>query len=77
MNVKNLINWHILNHHIFIWKNTNLEFKIMKIDHKMYQKYSFYIGHYIFEIGKFKYGTNNKSVRTNRKQSKSCCGWKI
>jgi hypothetical protein len=33
----------------------------------MYKKYSLYIGKFIFEIGQFKYGTNNKSISTNHK----------
>ena len=33
----------------------------------MYKKYSLYVGKFIFEIGKFNYGTNRKSISTARK----------
>jgi hypothetical protein len=60
----NLKHHYILNHHIIIWWNTHAEFKLIKIDNRMYKKYSLYVGRFIFEIGKLKYGTNNKSVST-------------
>jgi hypothetical protein len=30
----------------------------------MYKKYSLYVGKFIFEIGRFNYGTNRKSIST-------------
>jgi len=53
--------------HFLIWKNPRCEFKYTKIDNKMYKKYSLYIGHHIYEIGKTKYGTNRKSLSTTIK----------
>ena len=41
-----------------------MEFKLLKINNRMYKKYSLYVGRFIFEIGKLKYGTNNKSIST-------------
>lgn len=67
MNIKSLLHKTIFDYHLLIWLNTYSEFKYMKIDNKMYQKYSLYIGRFIFEIGKLKYGTNNKSVHTIKK----------
>jgi hypothetical protein len=63
----NLKHGYILNHHVTIWWNTHAEFKLIKIDNRMYKKYSLYVGRFIFEIGKLKYGTNNKSVSTINK----------
>ena len=65
MNIINLKHRNFFNHHIFIWWNTQSEFKLIKIDNRMYKKYSLYFGRFIFEIGKFKYGTNNKPLSTN------------
>lgn len=64
MNIKSLLHKNIFSYHVLIWWNTHSEFKYMKIDNKMYKKHSLYIGRFIFEIGKLKYGTNNKSVPT-------------
>lgn len=64
MNIINFTNNSIFGYHILIWWNTHFEFKLIKVDHKMYKKYSLYLGKVILEIGRFKYGTNNKSVRT-------------
>jgi hypothetical protein len=58
----NLKHRYILGHHVLIWWNTHSEFKCIKVNTRMYKKYSIYIGRFIFEIGKLKYGTNNKSV---------------
>jgi hypothetical protein len=63
----NLKHRDIFGYHVLIWWNTHSEFKLLKIDNKMYKKYSLYIGKFIFEIGKFKYGTNNKPVSTANK----------
>jgi hypothetical protein len=60
----NLKHCDILGYHILMWWNTHWEFKLIKINNRMYQKYSLYVGRFIFEIGKLKYGTNNKSVPT-------------
>lgn len=60
----NLKHLDIFGYHILIWWNTHFEFKVIKIDNRMYKKYSLYVGRFIFEIGKLKYGTNNKSVPT-------------
>jgi hypothetical protein len=60
----NLKHRDIFGHHVLIWWNTQSEFKLIKIDNRMYKKYSLYVGRFIFEIGKLKYGANNKSVRT-------------
>jgi hypothetical protein len=62
MTIINLKHRYILGYHILIWWSDHLEFKLLKIDNRMYKKYSIYIGRFIFEIGKLKYGTNNKSV---------------
>lgn len=67
MKIINLKHKNIFGYHILIWWNTHSEFKLLKIDNKMYKKYSLYIGKFIFEIGKLKYGTNNKSVYTVKK----------
>lgn len=64
MTIINLKYFNIFRYHILIWWNTNSEFKCIKVNNRMYQKYSLYIGKFIFEIGRFKYGTNNKSVPT-------------
>jgi hypothetical protein len=63
----NLKHRDIFGYHILIWWNTRSEFKLLKINNRMYRKYSLYIGKFIFEIGKLKYGTNNKSISTNSK----------
>ena len=63
----NLKHRNFFNHHVLMWWNTQYEFKLIKINNRMYKKYSLYIGRFIFEIGKFKYGTNNKSVSTVNK----------
>ena len=63
----NLKHRNIFGYHVLVWLNTQSEFKLIKIDNRMYKKYSLYIGRFIFEIGKFKYGTNNKSVSANNK----------
>jgi hypothetical protein len=65
--IVNLKHIDIFNYHILVWWNIQSEFKLIKINNRMYQKYSLYIGRFIIEIGKFKYGTNNKSVSTNTK----------
>jgi hypothetical protein len=67
MKIVNIKTWVLSDYHIIIWKNTTPEFKLVKIDNRMYKKYSLYLGEYIYEIGKLKYGTNNKSVRTIKK----------
>jgi hypothetical protein len=67
MTIINLKHRNIFDYHILVWWNTCFEFKLIKVDNRMYKKYSFYIGRFIFEIGKLKYGTNNKSVRTVKK----------
>ena len=72
MKIVNIKTWSIFDYHIILWKNTVLEFKFVKIDNRMYKKYSLYLGMYIYEIGKVKYGTNNKFVSTNNKQFKKC-----
>lgn len=64
MNIVNLKRIEIFGYHFLIWKNIKSEFKLLKIDNRMYKKYSFFIGRFIFEIGKLKYGTNNKSIST-------------
>lgn len=67
MKIINLINRNIFDYNFLIWWNTYFEFKLVKVNHKMYKKYSLYLGKIIFEIGKFKYGTNNKSISTTIK----------
>lgn len=67
MKIINLKHQNIFEYHILIWKNEQSEFKLLKIDNRMYKKYSLYIGKFIFEIGKLKYGTNNKPLRTIKK----------
>jgi hypothetical protein len=64
MNIINLKHKNFLSHHIIVWWNTHTEFKLIKIDNRMYKKYSLYLGKFILEIGKFKYGANNKSIST-------------
>jgi len=64
MNIINLKHRNVFGYNFLVWWNTHSEFKILKIDNKMYKKYSLYIGKFIFEIGKLKYGTNNKSIST-------------
>jgi hypothetical protein len=63
----NLKHFNIFDYHVLLWRNTRSEFKLLKINNRMYKKYSLYIGRFIFEIGKFKYGTNNKPVSTVNK----------
>ena len=67
MNIINLKHRNIFGYNVLIWWNTHPEFKLLKIDNRMYKKYSLYIGRFIFEVGRLKYGTNNKSVRTVKK----------
>ena len=67
MNIINLKHQTVFGCHVLLWRNTRSEFKLLKIDNRMYKKYSLYIGRFIFEIGKLKYGTNNKSIRTIKK----------
>jgi hypothetical protein len=67
MNIINLKHFDLFNYHILLWWNSCFEFKCIKVDTKMYKKYSLYIGKLICEVGQFKYGTNNKSVRTINK----------
>lgn len=67
MNIINLKHLNIFGYDILIWRNTHVEFKLIKIDNRMYKKYSLYIWRFIFEVGKLKYGTNNKSIRTVKK----------
>jgi hypothetical protein len=67
MTIINLKYRYIFDYHVLIWWNTHSEFKLIKIDNRKYKKYSLYLGRFIFEIGKFKYGTNNKPVPTNSK----------
>jgi len=67
MIINNIKHWNFFNYHFLLWSNTNYEFKCIKINNKMYKKYSLYIGKFIFEIGKFNYGTNRKSISTTRK----------
>lgn len=64
MTIINLKHRNIFGYNVLVWWNTNAEFKLIKIDNRMYKKYSLYIWKFIFEIGKLKYGTNNKSVST-------------
>jgi hypothetical protein len=64
MMISNIKHWDFFDYHLLVWSNTKYEFKYIKIDNKLYKKYSIYIGKFIFEIGRFKYGTNNKSVPT-------------
>lgn len=64
MTIINLKHRNIFGYHFLIWWNTYSEFKLLKINNRMYKKYSLYIGRFIFEIGKLKYGTNDKSVST-------------
>jgi hypothetical protein len=67
MSIINLKHRIFFGYHVLIWWNTHPEFKLLKIDNRMYKKYSLYIGRFIFEVGRLKYGTNNKSVRTVKK----------
>lgn len=67
MTIINLKHRNIFDYHILIWWNTSSEFKLLKIDNRMYKKYSLYIWKFIFEVGKIKHGTNNKPVRTIKK----------
>jgi hypothetical protein len=67
MTILNLKHRNIFGYHILVWWNTKLEFKLVKIDNRMYKKYSLYIGRLIFEIGSLKYGKSNKPVRTANK----------
>lgn len=62
MTIINLKYRNIFGYNVLIWWNTHYEFKLLKIDNRMYKKYSLYIGKLIFEIGELKYGTNNKSL---------------
>jgi hypothetical protein len=67
MTIINLKHRNILDYNVLVWWNTNSEFKLLKMNNSIYKKYSFYIGRFIFEIGKIKHGTNNKSISTNSK----------
>ena len=67
MIINNIKHWIFFNYHFLLWSTTNYEFKCIKINNKMYKKYSLYVGKFIFEIGKFNYGTNRKSISTTRK----------
>lgn len=67
MNIINLKYCNIFDYNILLWWNAHYEFKYIKINNRIYKKHSFYLGKFIFEIGKPKYGTNNKSVRTVKK----------
>lgn len=67
MIIKNLKYFQFFSCHFLIWQNTHSEFKYLKINNRMYKKYSFYIWKFIFEVGKLKYGTNRKSISTNSK----------
>ena len=62
MTIINLKHRNIFDYNVLVWWNTHSEFKLLKINNRMYKKYSFYLGKFIFEIGKLKYGTNNTSV---------------
>jgi len=64
MNIINLKHRNIFDYNVLVWWNTHSEFKLIKINNRMYKKYSLYIWKFIFEIGRLKYGTNNKSVST-------------
>jgi hypothetical protein len=64
VNIINLKHRYVFGHNVLVWWNTHSEFKLIKIDNRMYKKYSLYVGRFIFEIGKLKYGTNNKSIST-------------
>lgn len=64
MNIINLKHRNIFGYHVLIWWNIKSEFKLLKIDNRIYKKYSLYVGRFIFEIGRLKYGTNNKPVST-------------
>jgi hypothetical protein len=52
--INNLVIYNFFEYHILIWLNTRSEFKYLRIDNRMYKKYSLYIGSFIFEIGKLK-----------------------
>ncbi len=67
MIIKNLRHWNIFDCHVLVWWNTHSEFKLFKINNRMYKKYSLYLWRFIFEVGKLKYGTNSKSISTNNK----------
>ena len=67
MNIINLKHQIVFGYHVLVWWNTCYQFKLLKVNTRMYKKYSIYIGRFIFEIGRLKYGTNNKSVRTVKK----------
>jgi hypothetical protein len=67
MNIINLKYLNIFGYNVLLWWNKHYEFKLIKIDNRMYKKHSLYLGKLIFEMGKSKYGTNNKSVRTVKK----------
>jgi hypothetical protein len=54
MNIINLKHRTFFSYHVLIWWNTHSEFKLLKIDNRMYKKYSLYIGRFIFEIGTVK-----------------------
>ena len=67
MRIINLKHCNIFDYNILVWWNTHSEFKLLKINNRMYKKYSLYIWRFILEVGKLKYGTNNKSISTNHK----------
>lgn len=64
MTIINLKHRYVFGYNVLVWWNTNSEFKLSKIDNRMYKKYSLYVWRFIFEVGKLKYGTNNKSIST-------------
>jgi hypothetical protein len=64
VNIINLKHRNIFDYNVLVWWNTHYEFKLLKIDNRIYKKYSLYVGKFIFEIGKLKNGTNNKSIST-------------
>ena len=64
MTIINLKHRNIFDYHVLIWWNTHSEFKLLKVNSRMYEKYSFYIWKFIFEIEKIKHVTNNKSIST-------------
>jgi hypothetical protein len=67
MIVKNLKYFRIFDCHFLIWQNIHSEFKFIKVENRMYKKYSIYLWKFIFEIDNLKYGTNSKPISTNTK----------
>ena len=64
MRIINIKHWDFFDYHFLVWWNTHSEFKSIKVNTRMYKKYSLYVGKFIFEIGRFNYGTNRKSIST-------------